>query len=853
MIPVRLQLRNFMSYGEIHDPLELEGIHVAVLSGENGAGKSTLIDAITWVLWGQSRARTTDDLIHTGATEMEVDFEFRLADNTYRVIRKRTVARSSATLLDLSVRDGDSFRSISGNTIRDTEAKIEHLLRMSYSTFTSSSLILQGRADSFTRATPAERKQVLADILELDEYDRLQERARREAQAREARQRELEQQIREAESELDRREEFRDAHRAHEQQIRELDVLIQHTESELVPVQSQIATLEAVERDLSGLADQVQGTRSTCDRLERSIRDAATALGSMKTTLDRADQVEADYARLRAAREADQALNLKRDTYTTARTELATAEAAIESRRGLATAELAALQERAARARAQATELSAHTAAVERARATLADLARLQERKSQLERRVSGLREQMAELRGSNERLRGEMQSLRGRIDVLESNAICPICRSELDDDGRAALVQQYTAEGLAQKATFQDNARRATELEGQTSQLQADLSRIAVEIEQSAGAERALAGAEQSLAAARAAQEELATIDPQIAARQRVLETGELIAAEQAETDRIRARITALDYDERTHREVRAQMQSLAYAEEQERELQRTRQAMAHRQESVERDRTALMEWQAKLQADSARLDLLRTQIAELPEVRRRAQRLAESLAEHRQNHGLANRRLGEARQRLAYLDQLERQTDERRVVMKATVSERSLYTELATAFGKNGIQAMLIETAIPDIQDEANRLLGIMTQGRMHVAMQTQRSRRGSDGTIETLDIVIHDELGDRPYEMYSGGEAFRVNFAIRIALSRLLARRAGARLQTLVIDEGFGSQDEEGRERLVEAIQGVADEFEKILVITHLDDLKDRFPVRIDVRKTALGSVFEVQWLG
>jgi exonuclease SbcC len=81
--------------------------------------------------------------------------------------------------------------------------------------------------------------------------------------------------------------------------------------------------------------------------------------------------------------------------------------------------------------------------------------------------------------------------------------------------------------------------------------------------------------------------------------------------------------------------------------------------------------------------------------------------------------------------------------------------------------------------------------------------------------------------------------------VNFAIRIALSKLLARRAGAQLQLLVIDEGFGTQDAEGRERLVEAINSIQDDFQRILVITHIEELKDAFPVRIDVVKTAQGS--------
>ena len=71
-----------------------------------------------------------------------------------------------------------------------------------------------------------------------------------------------------------------------------------------------------------------------------------------------------------------------------------------------------------------------------------------------------------------------------------------------------------------------------------------------------------------------------------------------------------------------------------------------------------------------------------------------------------------------------------------------------------------------------------------------------------------------------------------------------------RAGTKLQTLVVDEGFGSQDAEGRDRVVEAIQAISDDFEKILVVTHLDDLRDRFPVRIEVRKTPEGSIISLR---
>jgi exonuclease SbcC len=73
--------------------------------------------------------------------------------------------------------------------------------------------------------------------------------------------------------------------------------------------------------------------------------------------------------------------------------------------------------------------------------------------------------------------------------------------------------------------------------------------------------------------------------------------------------------------------------------------------------------------------------------------------------------------------------------------------------------------------------------------------------------------------------------------------------LANRAGAQLRSLFIDEGFGTQDARGREQLVEAINAIQNDFERILVITHIEELKDAFPTRIEVRKTPEGSTFSL----
>jgi len=172
-----------------------------------------------------------------------------------------------------------------------------------------------------------------------------------------------------------------------------------------------------------------------------------------------------------------------------------------------------------------------------------------------------------------------------------------------------------------------------------------------------------------------------------------------------------------------------------------------------------------------------------------------------------------------------------------------------RFILEELGTAFGKDGIQALIIESAIPEIESEANAILARLTDNRIQISIESLRDLK-KGGTRETLDVIISDEMGERPYHLYSGGEAFRTDFALRIALAKTLARRAGTRLRTLIVDEGFGTQDSDGIDCLIEAINEISVDFDKLIVVTHLPELKNAFPVQIHVTKhPEVGSRFEI----
>ncbi|MEM8780492.1 MAG: SbcC/MukB-like Walker B domain-containing protein, partial [Cyanobacteria bacterium P01_G01_bin.49] len=150
-----------------------------------------------------------------------------------------------------------------------------------------------------------------------------------------------------------------------------------------------------------------------------------------------------------------------------------------------------------------------------------------------------------------------------------------------------------------------------------------------------------------------------------------------------------------------------------------------------------------------------------------------------------------------------------------------------------------------------LPELEAETNRILSRLTGNQLHIQFVTQRAGRSSSSRkksvklIDTLDIIIADTEGTRAYETYSGGEAFRINFSVRLALAKLLAQRAGTSLQMLIIDEGFGTQDAEGCDRLVAAINTISSDFSCILSVTHMPQFKEAFQHRIEVYKTNQGS--------
>ncbi len=333
------------------------------------------------------------------------------------------------------------------------------------------------------------------------------------------------------------------------------------------------------------------------------------------------------------------------------------------------------------------------------------------------------------------------------------------------------------------------------------------------------------------------------------LAAVQAQLTAGEYAVEAQQQLAALDAKLALVDYDAAAHDRARAARDGLTEAPQRYQEWQQAQAAVKPLEDTLADLQQRVAEQEEVVGELAAQQETAVTHLTQLTQDSGDLQTVEDEVFRLREAESIKQRTVGAAQQRLDVLDDLR----QRRTAIDAQKAEIAQHIQrlklLEKACGRDGVQALLIEQALPDIEDRANDLLERLTGGDMRISFDTQRQLKSRDALAETLDIHIQDGAGERPYENFSGGEQFRVNFAIRLALSQVLARRAGARLQTLVIDEGFGSQDPTGRQRLVEAINTIQDDFARILVITHIDELRDAFPARIDVTKTLTGSAISV----
>lgn len=852
MIPQHLRIAGFLSY---RDPVDLDFNHfdLACISGQNGAGKSSLLDAITWSLFGEARGKSSDVInLSLDVKAAEVVFTFAHEQNTYRI--QRTLPRGKNTVLEFQIQNHDGWKTLTEKTTRDTQARIEQTLRLDYETFVNASFFLQGKADQFTQQNATKRKEVLSNILGLGVWEEYKNRTAERRRAIEHDVEEIDGRMSEIDAEL--REEETRKNRLKELQgsLKQLAAARGAQELILENLKKSAAILDEQRKLTTTLETALERSRNALFALEARLSTKQADRASYADLINRSREIEAAYKEWQKARKELNAwdkVSIEFLEHEQNRAPLLE-KIAVEKAR---------LEEEARSLSIEAEAVSGQQTAVMGLKDSILESetalrqaeARIAER-TEIENLRNAARERQAALKVENDTLKVDMNQLKERIDTLKSagGATCPLCGQELSEEHRLSTLEQLEGEGKQKGDLFRANQRETAELSQQITSYDLHIMKLApAEHERVKFVSEVSQRTERMETLQALAEEWEATGKKRLKEVEKFLESGKYAVDEQKQLAKLDKELARLGYDAASHDEARLREEELRSAEEVQNNLKLAKEVSRQIEseiENLEQERQMRQEETEQLgeeyEAAAQTLSAAELNSPNLDEAERELFRL-------REDENRIRSQLGGAQQRVDILKtQRTRRADfekEREELHRQIAQHKTL----ERAFGKDGVPALLIEQALPEIEEKANELLERLTDGQMSVRFVTQAEYkdRRRDELKETLDIQISDSAGSRNYEMYSGGEAFRVNFAIRLALSEILAQRKGARLQTLVIDEGFGSQDALGRQRLIEAINLVRHDFAKILVITHLDELKDAFPTRIEVEKSDRGSTIRV----
>jgi len=976
------------------------------------------LEAITWVLWGQSRAIHEDDLIHGSEVEAKVDLIFQSHQQIYRVMRSHQ--RKQSTVLEFQVAIGAhdrvdanlsdwsalEFRSLTEKGVRITQQRIIDTLKLDYDTFINSSYLRQGQMDEFMIKRPSERKQVLADLLKLDQYDVLAERAKERVRQFNAQSQVLRESLRQFDQALEQRE-------CLEIQWQNLHLEIQDLQQQQNQDRLQLEALRQAEQEQERSLQERSFLIQQRDRIRREQEECQTALeiahGDLVTlhhTLEDALHIEAAYLDWQLLRQEEeiwsnkglqfqvlhqnrsqlqgeydrkvQGIEIQLQKFMTQKEQIEqtihTLEMGLAQKSEITQAVFTLQQARQKldrfdrlqvqvmplKHRQESLKLELHKiqtqiqARLMELRPQLEHLSLLKTQIPQIEEELlkindeiktldqlqqyrSQLREKGQERKNFLERLQAHQRDYEAQLqeidqfqDPLEPGSDCPLCRRPLDEV-HWEQVQQYQGSQrqeivdmlLVVRDQLRVSEREIQVLREEYRRVDQEIHRYPLLTEQRGKLQQQLLSVQQSQLHYEALvtefnqldrcqqlktwdpllQSELSQIEKTLADlnyddRSHALIRGEVerwrwadirngelrsmekellrlqeklpaldqeiadleaekLALEQGmlyqNLQQLTAEIEALGYDLITHDRLRHQLRSSQGIPLHYQALQQARHKLPSLQEQIEALQTKHNQYERELQEIEGQLDRLLQRIPGLdPE-----NSTMLNLDPHLINQKMQNDRqcldeklaaLGRLEQARLSLVHLSEEWNIKYQELETCQYQAQLYTELMQAFGKNGLQTLLIENLLPQLETETNSILSRLTSHQLHVQFITKRSSRSSSNhekLIDTLDIRIADIRGTRPYETYSGGEAFRVNFAIRLALARILAQRSGSPLQLLIVDEGFGTQDEEGCDRLVAAINAISQDFACILMITHIPRFKEAFQTRLEIQKTSEGS--------
>ncbi|MFW5951479.1 MAG: AAA family ATPase [Gemmatimonadota bacterium] len=772
----RLTLTNFRQHADTE--LRFDS-GVTGIIGPNGAGKSTLLEAVAWAIYGAAAARGTNETIRFARaaprSPVRVELEFGLAGHDYRVARTLTAAEVHV--------DGDDRPAAS--SIRGATDYLQQRLGMTRDEFFNTYFTGQKELQFLAQMGPTERGRFLAQVLGYERLRLAQERAR-------ARRNDLRHEIdglragmadpsalqAELESARGRREEARER---------------------LEAARSSLESARARAEELAPRWKSAQSSQERASSLEHEREMAAQEYRDAKRAAAKAAE------ELEAVAGAEEVLGALREQLEplpgqVERVRELTALAQQHARREPLEAQVRELESEIAEAEQRLEQLGRAPEYVDRFRSELEALrSELAAAEAEAETERDAWQRDRQEVRTRLQTYKDRTAELQAQLDQLREagpEGTCPTCGRPLHDhydqvvrdledeweslvqDGKWLKKREAQLEPKPESLAAAERAR--TGLQARIEDRQKKLSRSEQAVEEAEKLEQERVRKRESLAARR---KELAAIPAGF-------DPGALKAAE--------ARLEALHEVERkaTRLEETVSRKSRLEAERAEAE---------ERRRAAEARGTEVREELESLDFDPERYEALKAE--------HEAAAAAVQKAEIEKT--AAQGELERAEDRLATAAKARSEYEERKASLDALESERRLNSELDDVF--NRLRIDLNARVRPELSELASAFLTDITAGR-YTALEID----------ESYNVLVLDEGEEKP--VISGGEEDIANLVLRLAISQMIAERAGHPLNALILDEVFGSLDVERRDNVIQLLHGLTGRFEQVILITHIESIRE-----------------------
>lgn len=847
MKPLRLEVRGLTSF---KDPQEINfaGLELFAISGPIGSGKSSLLDAITYALYGKVE-RVGDEvleLISPGQPRVAVFLEFEVQNDVYRVARS-TGRGGSTVLLEKRVGEGWVTFGERADRVLDVNRMIRELVGLDYDAFTRTVLLPQGKFAEFLTGKADQRRRILTDLLGLQLFDRMAKRANEIARGAKAR----------AEANRDLLvQEYGDVNREAVRNAKEDARSSSLRAKELVKVAAQ---LDKSERELDKHQNAIAQQQECADEIEVVVRD----LGERAEVLhELADGLKELQNETRAAQtEFNEATTYVMD----ARKDMQQVEHEIGDRESLAV-----MREKLNRLSEVSDEIDEITSDLERFQSdekqSLEELAAAKDAvvsaSLTLERAAEAEREaqQLHDLAHTDDMV----GSLTSGLDI---GSPCPICSRPLEslpkaqqapfEKARKLLARAKRENGSASKALasaekeiavleqrLEDLSRERTRLQKEVSRRTANRGKLEVEItkafrqempkdpekeldrriKRSDGLKSQVEKALKALDRAKERREEAKNSEREVSSE--VKQAASAMKALRLDSLMSRAvkLVPTISTTSLLIIEVKADAEGLAkLAAKTSEQLRKVARSLGKAADQSAGEASKLFGQALQLLPDFVHIDADNIQSLRAS-VDEQAKNLAHESTLAQERASVLEKKLKAKRK----LEDGERQT----------VMEHATYLALANELRADHLVDYLQSEALVLLADAASVHLSELSSGRYRLHFS------------EDVFYVSDDWNGEekRPVRTLSGGETFLVALPLALALSdqvQALSVTEKTRLDSLFIDEGFGTLDPETLETVVSMIEQLGGDGRLVGVITHIAELADRLPVRVQIEKSPNGS--------